>query len=442
MAFKNGKFKKTSAFLMSTVSLFPVLFQNVKEAKVFANGIPEKMLSMMEFLCRFIFKKFDNCKEIVKDIIEYIKKRYNEAENASKEVHDEHGSTQKDNKNLGNPEENTGEEGAEKKGESKKQSSLGQDDEDTLKKCKDICFNEQDLANIEEEPVCSGNLGLVLGKRLEKVDEKNYEESVEAFKHALRHFEWFFKRIDTDCVEFLKDERGNQVLFYRGRDETGKVVDEESLSFCVNSKGSLFLKFRYKREVYLVPARMFFSGNSENSRHIDGAHFDEFKFLDPKAIISFFFEEGVSGASRIDDLEKLLEIFEKKDSSGLLAAHARKSISLFKTAELCAKGAIEQKKREYGDIKEKLSCEEFEEQCGACEERYLKNIFTAFVKAKLPENCSPQDRENYEYLKKATLDYVRYVGIKIEGVLQDENNSNEGMSTSDLTNMDVESVQG
>ena len=138
----------------------------------------------------------------MKDVIEYIKKRYNEAENASRKNTNEHSSTQENNKDLSEPKGDTDGGNTKQKDESKRQCSLGQHDKDILKECKDVCFNEQDLENIKREPVFSEDLNSTVEEGdLGAIDEKNYDQDIYEYKYVNRNFECFFKQIDTDYVK-------------------------------------------------------------------------------------------------------------------------------------------------------------------------------------------------------------------------------------------------
>ena len=63
MGFKDKKFRNSVAFLAFLTSVSPVLFQNIEETKVFADGISEEVLNKLALLLEFIFRKFADGKK-------------------------------------------------------------------------------------------------------------------------------------------------------------------------------------------------------------------------------------------------------------------------------------------------------------------------------------------------------------------------------------------
>ena len=54
---------------------------------------------------------------------------------------------------------------------------------------------------------------------------------------------------------------------------------------------------------------------------------------------------------------------------------------------------------------------------------YKHRVLQSFINAEPPKNCSQQEKETYEYLSRAALDYARYVGIEVKLDVQDELNN-------------------
>ena len=406
--FKNSKFSKATAFVASAGSLMPLLTKECSNSKVFAKGGAQKKLGffgrILSEILSFIFNE-ENAKKAM-DFLGLLAKEQDVKEEKDEEDRKE--------KEEGKKDENE-EESKKEKNDKVDKEGKGENDQNyapvpvpVKKEENDPSFAKyvlkfgqkllKELLNFVyqdfgKKRVCRGSLLLVLDKRnlIKRDDEERYGNFVPDLSRR-KVFEALGKIaiLESEEVYFSEDEQKN-IVVHNIEKNVGFTfdLDEEGNFLCVYNGNNSKKKFPFR-----IIAKNFncwgIHLNEDLKSYYEGCSvFYALSFLDNKTLMEcllhknfdVFEKNSFDGYRPTKMLEKLIEVFRKKDKTGKLLEKAEKSLRMFKFMERFSKGL------------ECYGCDEYHE-------KLLKKIFDDNV---LVEG---EDKETLNEFRRLAVDYL------------------------------------
>lgn len=274
--FKNSKFSKATAYIVSAGTLVPLIYKDCSSLKVFAEGNAQKKLGIFERALRWILS-FIYDEENIEKVLVYFGVLAKEQDEKGEKY---------------------------QKGEDKKEEMESF-----------ILYAKEGI-----DEICDG-LADVSTNFFDRLDAKNFNLDPNCLFYGFRdicHVVGNFDRLNSDSCSFETDNQGNLAIRSKWRCSEGETV-EKNFHFKVNENGMILVDLHGK----VVPFRLVEKENRNFCRNKFTAHIAKglkaclsYSYIDVDKILrSCLLRSNWETIGVRDNILKLKNIFERKDNN-------------------------------------------------------------------------------------------------------------------------------